>query len=69
MSEYVIIPDEDYSDDDGEIILVPYGKRSVSESWLMNWQLPRWRAWAAIPSSSFEPIPSASDGKVGAWQL
>ena len=26
MSEYVIIPDEDYSDEDGEIILVPYGK-------------------------------------------
>lgn len=24
MSEYVIIPDEDYSDEDGEIILVPY---------------------------------------------
>ena len=29
MSEYVIIPDEDDSDQDGEIILVPYGKKEV----------------------------------------
>ena len=29
MSEYVIIPDEDDSDQDGEIILVPYGKTKL----------------------------------------
>ena len=39
MSEYVIIPDEDYSDEDGEIILVPYGKTlDISVSWIMHWQ-------------------------------
>ena len=29
MSEYIIIPDEDYSDEDGEIILVPNGKTEM----------------------------------------
>ena len=35
MSEYVIIPDEDYADEDGEIILVPYGKIILKCFWIL----------------------------------
>ena len=35
MSDYVIIPDEDYSDEDEEIILVPYGKIRLQCFWML----------------------------------